>query len=86
MSFDKIYADLVLAIKEKGILQNPDEVRAHYEDGEPAPMTEEVLNAEPKLVLPWEEADMTNFFECPLSELKVKGYKHNGRFNYEVAI
>lgn len=37
MSFDKIYADLVLAIKEKGILQNPDEVRAHYEDGEPAP-------------------------------------------------
>ena len=46
----------------------------------------EVLNAEPKLVLPWEEADMTNFFECPLSELKVEGYKHNGRFNYEVAI
>ena len=37
MSFDKIYADLVLAIKEKGILQNPDEVRAHYADGEPAP-------------------------------------------------
>lgn len=51
-----------------------------------APMTEEVLKAEPKLVLPWEEADMTNFFECPLSELKVEGYKHNGRFNYEVAI
>lgn len=51
-----------------------------------APMTEEVLNAEPKLVLPWEEAGMTNFFECPLSELKVEGYKHNGRFNYEVAI
>ena len=51
-----------------------------------APMSDEVLNAEPKLVLPWEEADMTNFFECPLSELKVEGYKHNGRFNYEVAI
>ena len=51
-----------------------------------APMSEEVLNAEPKLILPWEEADMTNFFECPLSELKVEGYKHNGRFNYEVAI
>ena len=33
-----------------------------------------------------QDADMTNFFECPLSELKVEGYKHNGRFNYEVAI
>lgn len=58
MSFDKIYADLVLAILEKGILQNPDEVRAHYEDGEPA----------------------------PAYALKVEGYKHNGRFNYEVTI
>lgn len=58
MSFDKIYADLVLAILEKGILQNPDEVRAHYADGEPA----------------------------PAYALKVEGYKHNGRFNYEVAI
>lgn len=58
MSFDKIYADLVLVIKEKCILQNPDEVREHYEDGEPA----------------------------LAYALKVEGYKHNGRFNYEVAI
>lgn len=51
-----------------------------------APMSDEVLNAEPKLVLPWEIDDTANFFECSLSKLKVEDYKHNGRFNYEVAI
>lgn len=45
-----------------------------------APIPEEV----PKLVLPWKKG--TNFFDSPLSDISVVNYKHNGKFNYEVAI
>ncbi|AZU99900.1 putative thymidylate synthase [Enterococcus phage vB_EfaH_EF1TV] len=38
----------------------------------------------PKLVLPWKKG--TNFFDSPLSDISVINYKHNGKFNYEVAI
>ncbi len=45
-----------------------------------APIPEEV----PELILPWKKG--TNFFDSSLSEIKVANYKHNGKFNYEVAI
>lgn len=51
-----------------------------------APMSEEVLNSEPKLILPWKDTGTLDFFKCPLSAIKVADYKHNGNFKYEVAI
>lgn len=53
------------------------------------PMSNEVLQSECKVILPELNTDkLTNeeFFHRPMSETKFEGYKHMGRYEYEVAI